>query len=76
MEAIEERPERDGGATAGPSTTDLPSSAVFTKRRNRGNLRKRTAEEDAGDGAGETSACCYLLDFAERFSCKMDVKSA
>ena len=50
MDASEERNERDGGATAGPSSVDTPSSAVFAKRRNRGTLRKRPAEEETVDG--------------------------
>lgn len=44
MNSIEDRPERDGQATAGPSGADGSSGGGFAKRKNRGNLRKRPAE--------------------------------
>jgi hypothetical protein len=51
MTSIEDRPERDGQATAGPSGGDAQPTGGFTKRKNRGNLRKRPAE-DSQDTVG------------------------
>ncbi len=54
MDPTEDRPERDAQATAGPSGTDAQPTGGFTKRKNRGNLRKRPAD-DLQDKEGENS---------------------
>ena len=60
MTSIEDRPERDAQATAGSSGVDPAPIGGFAKRKNRGNLRKRPAEDS--EDAGGTNAINLLLN--------------
>lgn len=50
-----DRPERDAQATAGPSNAEIAKASDTTKRKNRGNIRKRPAQDEAQDEAEEAT---------------------